>query len=101
MDKCCDLGKNWAQEGLKCDKFSGPVSGISEDEQEFCLRGVNICCIRVYREKGCLQGKEDARSGNGCSSSNENKSPIGMEDYRKDCCEGCKLGEYFSKKIKK
>ena len=98
LDKCCDLGKNWAEEGLKCERFSGPVPGIPQDEQELCLQGVNICCIRAYHEKSCLEGKEDARSGKGCSqgaSSNQRKLPIGMGDYRKDCCEGCKLGEFI------
>ncbi|XP_043471383.1 fibrillin-1-like [Leptopilina heterotoma] len=91
-DKCCDLGKNWGREGLKCEKFSGPVSGVPEDEQEFCLQGVNVCCIREYREKGCQQGKDDARAGKGCNSPGENKSSAFVEDYRKNCCDGCKLG---------
>ena len=98
LEKCCQLGKSWAEEGLKCENFIGPVPGIAEDEQEFCLQGVSICCIRTYREKSCLQGKEDARSGKGCNqgSSNQKKIPIGIGNYRRDCCEGCRLGKFYA-----
>lgn len=90
FEKCCGLGKSWANEGLKCEKFIGPVSGLSEVEQGLCLEAVDICCNRVYHEISCKIGKKRAKEGLGCT--DETNKEKENNHYQKDCCEGCKLG---------
>ncbi|XP_066599204.1 fibrillin-2-like [Prorops nasuta] len=105
FEKCCKLGTSWATEGLRCEKFSGPVSGVPRVEQGLCLEAVDICCTKAYREQQCKRGKDDARAGLDCTSlgnNNNNKSNATNSfnrfrnsdrgDYHRDCCEGCKLG---------
>ncbi|KAL6430493.1 hypothetical protein ACFW04_007830 [Cataglyphis niger] len=92
--KCCDLGTSWAQEGLRCEKFTGPVAGVPRVEQGLCLEAVDICCIRAYHELECERGKADARQGLACvtSTSAKSRTSSGRGDHHRDCCEGCKLG---------
>ncbi|XP_021928590.1 fibulin-1 isoform X3 [Zootermopsis nevadensis] len=85
--RCCSLGSNWASEGLKCNNFPAPVTGIQPEQQSVCLTAVEICCLRKHREKQCEIGKEDARSDSSCQTAS-----ITGGEYRKDCCEACKLG---------
>ncbi|EFN68423.1 Fibrillin-2 [Camponotus floridanus] len=89
--KCCDLGTSWAQEGLRCERFTGPVAGVPRVEQGLCLETVDICCIRAYHELECKRGKADARQGLACVTSTSTKSRT-SGDHHRDCCEGCKLG---------
>lgn len=94
--KCCDLGTSWAQEGLRCERFTGPVAGVPRVEQGLCLEAVDICCIRAYHELECERGKADARQGLACVTSTSTKSRTsGRGDHHRDCCEGCKLGDFF------
>lgn len=97
FEKCCGLGTSWASEGLRCEKFSGPVNGISQVEQGLCLETVDICCIREYHRKNCDKGKDKARQGLSCDDNNNGKrTGNGQTDsYQRDCCEGCKLGMMF------
>ncbi|XP_011314655.1 fibrillin-2 [Fopius arisanus] len=91
FEKCCGLGTSWASEGLRCEKFGGPVSGVPPVEQGMCLETVDICCNREYHRKNCEKGKDKARKGLGCESS----GGVGggrSDGYEQDCCEGCKLG---------
>ncbi|KAL0113527.1 hypothetical protein PUN28_012588 [Cardiocondyla obscurior] len=93
--KCCDLGTSWAQEGLRCEKFIGPVTGVPRVEQGLCLEAVDICCVRAYHELQCEKGKADARQGLACVTSTSSQKPsrtFSRGDYHRDCCEGCKLG---------
>lgn len=94
FEKCCGLGTSWANEGLRCEKFVGPVSGVPRVEQGLCLEAVDICCIRAYHEKSCEKGKTKAREGGDCAeSSSVRRAGRGeIDDYQRDCCEGCKLG---------
>ncbi|KYN31855.1 Fibrillin-3 [Trachymyrmex septentrionalis] len=95
FEKCCGLGSSWAQEGLRCEKFTGPVTGVPRVEQGLCLEAVDICCVRAYHELQCEKGKADARKGLACvTSTASQRSPktFGRGDYHRDCCEGCKLG---------
>ncbi|XP_047357054.1 fibrillin-1-like isoform X1 [Vespa velutina] len=91
FEKCCGLGTSWAMEGLKCEKFTGPVSGVPRVEQGLCLEAVDICCVRTYHDQQCEKGKADARNGLACVTSTSVKIPR-RGDYHRDCCEGCKLG---------
>lgn len=91
FEKCCGLGTSWALEGLKCEKFTGPVSGVPTVEQGLCLEAVDICCIRTYHEEQCKKGKLDAHAGLACVSDTKSKHS-GPGDYHRDCCEACKLG---------
>ncbi|XP_043527700.1 fibrillin-2-like [Frieseomelitta varia] len=91
FEKCCGLGTSWALEGLKCEKFTGPVSGVPTVEQGLCLEAVDICCIRTYHEEQCKKGKLDAHAGLACVSDTKSKYS-GPGDYHRDCCEACKLG---------
>ncbi|XP_008553599.1 fibrillin-1 [Microplitis demolitor] len=92
--KCCDVGTSWAKEGLRCEKFAGPVEGVPTAEQGLCLESVDICCIRAYHELSCGKGKKNAREGKACVDGDAGKSRIArsLGDYQRDCCEGCKLG---------
>jgi len=92
--KCCDLGTSWAREGLRCEKFTGPVTGVPRVEQGLCLETVDICCVRAYHELQCEKGKADARQGLACVTSTKSRTP-GRSDYHRDCCEGCKLGNLW------
>ncbi|XP_020288632.1 fibrillin-3-like isoform X2 [Pseudomyrmex gracilis] len=93
FEKCCELGTSWAKEGLRCEKFTGPVPGVPRVEQGLCLETVDICCNRAYHELQCEKGKSDARQGLACVTSTSSKSrTLGRGDYHRDCCEGCKLG---------
>ncbi|XP_012277054.1 fibrillin-1 [Orussus abietinus] len=96
FEQCCGLGGSWANEGLRCEKFTGPVSGVPRIEQALCLEAVDICCVRAYHEKQCELGKTEARSGVACSGSQNTpasrRGPRVSGDYHRDCCEGCKLG---------
>ncbi|XP_011707681.1 PREDICTED: fibrillin-1-like isoform X2 [Wasmannia auropunctata] len=95
FEKCCGLGTSWAKEGLRCEKFTGPVTGVPVVEQGLCLEAVDICCVRAYHELQCEKGKADAREGLACvTSATSQRSPKtpGRGDYHRDCCEGCKLG---------
>lgn len=96
--KCCDLGTSWAHEGLRCEKFVGPVAGVPRVEQGLCLEAVDICCIRAYHELECERGKADARQGLACvtSTSTKRERTPSRGDHHRDCCEGCKLGDFFS-----
>ncbi|XP_076376095.1 uncharacterized protein LOC143259120 [Megalopta genalis] len=91
FEKCCGLGTSWATEGLKCEKFTGPINGVPTEEQDLCLQSVDICCVKAYRERQCEKGKSDARAGLACVSGTKARR-IGTGDYHRDCCEGCKLG---------
>lgn len=89
--KCCDMGTNWASEGLECSKFSGPVPGIPKLQQTICMKAVDLCCLRSHRDKMCEEGKNDARNSANCAEVNSNN--VGdSEGHRKACCEGCQLG---------
>ncbi|XP_012529954.2 fibrillin-1 isoform X2 [Monomorium pharaonis] len=95
FEKCCGLGTSWAQEGLRCEKFTGPVTGVPAVQQGLCLEAVDICCVRAYHELQCEKGKADARKGLACVTSTSSQKPpktLGRGDYHRDCCEGCKLG---------
>ncbi|XP_018398956.1 PREDICTED: fibrillin-1-like [Cyphomyrmex costatus] len=96
FEKCCGLGSSWAREGLRCEKFTGPVTGVPRVEQGLCLEAVDICCVRAYHELQCEKGKADARKGLACvtSTTASQRSPktLSRGDYHRDCCEGCKLG---------
>lgn len=93
FERCCSLGTSWASEGLRCEKFTGPVNGVPRVEQGLCLEAVDICCVRAHREKSCEKGKADARAGLACvQGESSQKSPCPGDQHR-DCCEGCKLGE--------
>lgn len=91
FEKCCGLGTSWALEGLRCEKFTGPVSGVPTVEQGLCLEAVDICCVRAYHEEQCKKGKLDAHAGLACVSDTKSKRS-GPGDYHRDCCEACKLG---------
>ncbi|XP_076668059.1 uncharacterized protein LOC143368830 isoform X1 [Andrena cerasifolii] len=91
FEKCCGLGTSWAMEGLGCEKFSGPVTGVPTVEQGLCLEAVDICCVRAYHERQCEKGKSDARAGLACVTGTKARR-TGPGDYHRDCCEGCKLG---------
>ncbi|XP_006623621.1 fibrillin-1-like [Apis dorsata] len=91
FEKCCGLGTSWALEGLRCEKFTGPVSGVPTVEQGLCLEAVDICCVRAYHEQQCKKGKLDAHVGLACVSGSKSKR-LGPGDYHRDCCEACKLG---------
>ena len=91
FEKCCGLGASWAMEGLGCEKFSGPVTGVPTVEQGLCLEAVDICCVRAYHERQCEKGKSDARAGLACVTGTKARR-TGPGDYHRDCCEGCKLG---------
>ena len=91
FERCCGLGISWAAEGLRCEKFTGPVTGVPRVEQGLCLETVDICCVRAYHEKSCEKGKEDARAGLACVQGGKPKNPPG--EQQRDCCEGCKLGK--------
>lgn len=93
FEKCCGLGTSWALEGLRCEKFSGPVSGVPTVEQGLCLEAVDICCVRAYHEQQCKKGKLDAHAGLACVSGSKSKR-LGPGDYHRDCCEACKLGKF-------
>lgn len=96
FEKCCGLGASWANEGLRCEKFTGPVSGVPRVEQGLCLEAVDICCVRAYHEKDCEKGKNDARAGLACMEGTGGRaSSKQRSDYQRDCCEGCKLGKSF------
>ncbi|XP_011333166.1 fibrillin-1-like isoform X3 [Ooceraea biroi] len=92
FEKCCSLGTSWAKEGLRCEKFTGPVTGVPRVEQGLCLETVDICCVRAYHELQCEKGKADARQGLACVTSTTKSRAPGRGDYHRDCCEGCKLG---------
>ncbi|XP_015113474.1 fibulin-2 [Diachasma alloeum] len=94
FEKCCGLGTDWASEGLRCEKFAGPVSGVPAVEQAMCLETVDICCIRENHRKNCEKGMNKARKGLSCTESSKARgSGSGRTDgYEQDCCEGCKLG---------
>ncbi|KAL6257929.1 hypothetical protein P5V15_011528 [Pogonomyrmex californicus] len=95
FEKCCGLGTSWAREGLRCEKFTGPVTGVPRVEQGLCLEAVDICCVRAYHELQCEKGKADARKGLACvtsATSQKTSRTPGRGDYHRDCCEGCKLG---------
>ncbi|CAK9820357.1 FBN2 [Anthophora quadrimaculata] len=91
FEKCCGLGTSWALEGIGCEKFTGPVSGVPTVEQGLCLEAVDICCVRTYHEQQCKKGKSDARAGLACVTSTKSRR-LGPGDYHRDCCEACKLG---------
>ncbi|XP_033310494.1 fibrillin-1-like isoform X1 [Bombus bifarius] len=91
FEKCCGLGTSWALEGLRCERFTGPVSGVPTVEQGLCLEAVDICCVRAYHEEQCKKGKFDAHAGLACVSDTKSKRS-GPGDYHRDCCEACKLG---------
>lgn len=93
FNKCCKLGSDWAAEELRCEKFTGPVEGIPSLEQGLCLEAVDICCVRAYHEKHCEKGKKNARAGLACI---ENNNKTNNNEYQRDCCEGCKLGNYIN-----
>lgn len=93
FEKCCSLGTSWAIEGLGCEKFSGPVTGVPTVEQGLCLETVDICCVRAYHERQCEKGKSDARAGLACVTGTKTRR-TGPGDYHRDCCEGCKLGAF-------
>lgn len=95
--KCCELGTSWANEGLRCERFVGPVAGVPRVEQGLCLETVDICCIRAYHELECERGKADARQGLACvtSTSSKRERTSNRGDHHRDCCEGCKLGDLF------
>lgn len=98
FEKCCGLGTSWAREGLRCEKFVGPVTGVPRVEQGLCLEAVDICCVRAYHELQCEKGKADARKGLACVTNplqGAAKTP-GRGDYHRDCCEACKLGDLFN-----
>lgn len=98
FEKCCGLGSSWAQESLRCEKFTGPVTGVPRVEQGLCLEAVDICCVRAYHELQCEKGKADARKGLACvTSTASQRSPktFSRGDYHRDCCEGCKLGTFI------
>ncbi|XP_024879851.1 fibrillin-3-like [Temnothorax curvispinosus] len=95
FEKCCGYGTSWAREGLRCEKFIGPVTGVPRVEQSLCLEAVDICCVRAYHELQCEKGKADARQGLACVTSATSQRSLktpGRGDYHRDCCEGCKLG---------
>ena len=97
IERCCGLGTLWAANGVRCTKFTGPVSGVPQMEQGICLEAFAICCDQVYREKGCEKGKEDARAGSACM--REEKPKKHSSEQQRDCCKGCKLGKSY--KLKK
>ncbi|CAD6227792.1 GSCOCG00006250001-RA-CDS, partial [Cotesia congregata] len=92
--KCCDLGTSWAKEGLRCEKFAGPVADVPRAQQALCLEAVDICCNRGNHEISCDKGKKSAREGKACvdGSSGKSRAARALGDYQRDCCEGCKLG---------
>ncbi|XP_063990855.1 fibrillin-2-like [Diachasmimorpha longicaudata] len=94
FEKCCSLGTSWASEGLRCEKFAGPVAGVPMVEQAMCLETVDICCIRENHQKNCEKGMKKARKGLICSQSTDAGGSRGgqSDGYEQDCCEGCKLG---------
>ncbi|XP_014488735.1 PREDICTED: fibrillin-1-like [Dinoponera quadriceps] len=97
FEKCCGLGTSWAAEGLRCEKFIGPVPGVPTVEQGPCQKAVDICCVRKYHDLQCEKGKADARQGLPCLSnvtSARRTKITSRSDYHRDCCEGCKLGIY-------
>lgn len=96
FEKCCGLGTSWALEGLRCEKFTGPVSGVPTVEQGLCLEAVDICCVRAYHEQQCKKGKLDAHAGLACVSGSKSKR-LGPGDYHRDCCEACKLGNLYTR----
>lgn len=100
LEKCCELGSSWGRQKLRCEKFTGPVSGVSTAEQPACLEAVEICCRKIFLENECDQGKADAKAGFECGRGDNGptRNPLGLGDFRRDCCEGCKLGmhTYFS-----
>lgn len=96
FEKCCSLGTSWASEGLRCEKFTGPVTGVPKVEQGLCLEAVDICCVRAYHEIQCKKGKADARLGLACVTNIARSRTPGRGDYHRDCCEGCKLGNFSS-----
>ncbi|KAG8039051.1 hypothetical protein G9C98_003358, partial [Cotesia typhae] len=91
--KCCDLGNSWAKEGLRCEKFVGPVADVPRAQQALCLEAVDICCNRANHEISCDNGKKSAREGKACvdGSSGKSRAARALGDYQRDCCEGCKL----------
>lgn len=96
FEKCCGLGTSWAEEGLRCEKFIGPVPGVPAVEQGPCQKTVDICCVRKYHDLQCEKGKADARQGMSCVSnvtSTRRTKITSRSDYHHDCCEGCKLGD--------
>lgn len=97
FEKCCGLGTSWAKEGLRCEKFIGPVPGVPTVEQGPCQKTVDICCVRKYHDLQCEKGKTDARQGLPCVSnvtSTRRTKITSRSDYHRDCCEGCKLGDF-------
>lgn len=97
LEKCCELGSSWGRQKLRCEKFTGPVSGVAPSDQPACLETVEICCRKIFLENECDQGKADARAGLECTRTDTGprKTPVGLGDSRRDCCEGCKLGNTF------
>ena len=95
LEKCCGLGKSWADQKLRCETFTGPVASVPDAEQSACLETVDICCRKTFQEKECEQGKADAKAGKNCvrTDSGPRRPPVDLGDFRRDCCEGCKLGE--------
>lgn len=63
------------------------MTGVAPEQQSICLSAVEICCLRKHREKQCEAGKGAARSGTDCL-----VAPSTGGEFRKDCCEACKLG---------
>lgn len=93
LDYCCSLGTNYANEGLKCDTFTGPAPNVPKSEQTACLDTVDGCCVTKYNDKQCEKGKANAKAGNDCAKGSTAKR-VGRGDHHKDCCEGCKSGEW-------
>lgn len=65
---CCGLGTNYANSGLKCSSFQAPIAGIQKEDEKTCLHSVDVCCKNAYGTLQCNLGKEDAKSGRGCTS---------------------------------
>lgn len=66
---CCGLGINYADSGLKCSSFQTPIAGIQKEDENACLNSIEVCCKNQYRILRCNLGKEDAKSGKNCTSS--------------------------------
>ncbi|XP_011500132.1 PREDICTED: fibrillin-1 [Ceratosolen solmsi marchali] len=86
LKMCCDLGGSWAEQRMSCKDFVGPVLDLELGEQPACLESVETCCRKAYQEEACIRGRIDARTGAAC------ESPDNPDEYRRNCCEGCKLG---------
>uniref|UniRef100_T1IWC6 EGF-like domain-containing protein n=1 Tax=Strigamia maritima TaxID=126957 RepID=T1IWC6_STRMM len=86
--QCCSLGMSWVDEKRPCEvAVSPPVSGIPVDLQTPCLVTASICCLRSSRIAMCELGKVDAMDGHECL-----RSVLPGGEYRKDCCDSCKIG---------